>query len=45
MISCANDPGYIQTFISFTLFDLSNRKHSPKSISGQQHPQILPQSN
>jgi hypothetical protein len=29
-ISCAYAPGYIQTFISFTLFDLSNRKPSKK---------------
>jgi hypothetical protein len=27
-ISCAYAPGYIQTFISYTLFDLSNRKPS-----------------
>jgi hypothetical protein len=27
-ISCSYDPGYIQTFISYTLFDLSNRKPS-----------------
>jgi hypothetical protein len=27
-ISCAYAPGYIQTFISWTLFDLSNRKTS-----------------
>jgi hypothetical protein len=27
-ISCAYAPGYIQTFISFTLFDLSNRRSS-----------------
>jgi hypothetical protein len=27
-MSCAYSPGYIQTFISFTLFDLSNRKPS-----------------
>jgi hypothetical protein len=27
-ISCACAPGYIQTFISLTLFDLSNRKPS-----------------
>jgi hypothetical protein len=27
-ISCAYAPGYIQTFISLTLFDLSNRKSS-----------------
>jgi hypothetical protein len=26
-ISCAYAPGYIQNFISLTLFDLSNRKH------------------
>jgi hypothetical protein len=25
-ISCAYDPGYIKTFLSWTLFDLSNRK-------------------
>jgi hypothetical protein len=25
-ISCAYAPGYIQTFISLTLFDLSNKK-------------------
>jgi hypothetical protein len=31
-ISCAYAPGYIQTFISFALFDLSNRKPSNKSI-------------
>jgi hypothetical protein len=32
MISCSYAPGYIQSFISFTLFDLSNRKPSKKSI-------------
>jgi hypothetical protein len=26
VISCAYAPGYIQTFVSWTLFDLSNRK-------------------
>jgi hypothetical protein len=31
VISCAYDPGYIQTFISFTLFDLSNIMSSKKS--------------
>jgi hypothetical protein len=31
-ISCAYAPGYIQAFISFTLFGLSNRKPSKKSI-------------
>jgi hypothetical protein len=31
-ISCAYAPGYIQTFISFALFDLSNRRSSKKSI-------------
>jgi hypothetical protein len=30
-ISCAYDPGYIKTFISFALFDLSNRSSSKKS--------------
>jgi hypothetical protein len=30
-ISCAYAPGYIQTFISYTLFDLSNRKLSNNS--------------
>jgi hypothetical protein len=30
-ISCAYAPGYIQTFISYTLFDLSNRKLSKNS--------------
>jgi hypothetical protein len=30
-ISCAYAPGYIQTFISGTLFDLSNRKPSKNS--------------
>jgi hypothetical protein len=30
-ISCAYAPGYIQTFISYTLFDLSNRKPSKNS--------------
>jgi hypothetical protein len=30
-ISCAYAPGYIQTFISFALFDLSNRRSSKKS--------------
>jgi hypothetical protein len=33
MISCAYVPGYFQTFISFALFDLSNRRSSKKSIS------------
>jgi hypothetical protein len=28
VISCAYAPGYIQTLISLTLFDLSNKKHS-----------------
>jgi hypothetical protein len=31
-ISCAYAPGYIPTFISLTLFDLSNRKPSKNSI-------------
>jgi hypothetical protein len=31
MISCAYAPGYIQTFIRYTLFDLSNRKLSKNS--------------
>jgi hypothetical protein len=31
VISCAYAPGYIQILISFTLFDLSNRKLSKKS--------------
>jgi hypothetical protein len=31
-ISCAHDPGYLQTFISFALFDLSNRGSPKKSI-------------
>jgi hypothetical protein len=31
-ISCAYAPGYIQTFISLTLFDLSNRKPSKNLI-------------
>jgi hypothetical protein len=31
MIYCAYAPGYIQTFISFTCFDLSNRRSSKKS--------------
>jgi hypothetical protein len=30
-ISCAYAPGYIQTFISLTLFDLSKRKPSKNS--------------
>jgi hypothetical protein len=30
-ISCAYAPGYIQTFINYTLFDLSNRKPSKNS--------------
>jgi hypothetical protein len=30
--SCAHAPGYFQTFISFALFDLSNRRSSEKSI-------------
>jgi hypothetical protein len=30
-ISCAYAPGYIQTFISLTLFDLSNKKPSKNS--------------
>jgi hypothetical protein len=30
-ISCAYAPGYIKTFISWTLFDLSNRKTSKNS--------------
>jgi hypothetical protein len=30
-MSCAYAPGYIQTFISYTLFDLSNRKPSKNS--------------
>jgi hypothetical protein len=32
VISCAYSPGYFQTFISFELFDLSNRISSKKSI-------------
>jgi hypothetical protein len=32
VISCAYAPGYFQTFISFPLFDLSNRRSSKKSI-------------
>jgi hypothetical protein len=32
VISCAYDPGYFQTYISFALFDLSNRRSSKKSI-------------
>jgi hypothetical protein len=32
VISCAHAPGYFQTFISFALFDLSNRRSSEKSI-------------
>jgi hypothetical protein len=31
-ISCAYAPGYIQTFISFALFDLINRRSSKKLI-------------
>jgi hypothetical protein len=31
-ISCAHAPGYFQTFISFALFYLSNRRSSEKSI-------------
>jgi hypothetical protein len=31
-ISCAYAPGYFQIFISFSLFDLSNRRSSKKSI-------------
>jgi hypothetical protein len=31
VISCAYAPGYIQTFISWTHFDLSNRKTSKNS--------------
>jgi hypothetical protein len=31
-ISCAYAPGYLQTLISFALFDLSNKKPSKKSI-------------
>jgi hypothetical protein len=30
-ISCAYAPGYIQTFINYTLFDLRNKKPSKKS--------------
>jgi hypothetical protein len=32
LISCEYAPGYIQTFISFALFDLSNRRSSKKLI-------------
>jgi hypothetical protein len=32
MISCAHVPGYLQTFISFALFDLSNRRSLEKLI-------------
>jgi hypothetical protein len=32
VISCAYAPGYLQTFISFALFDLSNIRSSKKSI-------------
>jgi hypothetical protein len=32
VISCAHAPGYCLTFISFALFDLSNRRSSEKSI-------------
>jgi hypothetical protein len=32
VISCADAPGYFQTFISFALFDLSNRRSSKKLI-------------
>jgi hypothetical protein len=32
VISCAHDPGYFQTFISFALFDWSNRRSFEKSI-------------
>jgi hypothetical protein len=32
MISCVYAPGYFQNFISFTLFDLSNRRSSKKNI-------------
>jgi hypothetical protein len=32
-ISCAYAPGYIQTLIILTLFDLSNRKSSKNSTS------------
>jgi hypothetical protein len=32
VISCAYALGYFQTFISFALFDLSNRRSSKKSI-------------
>jgi hypothetical protein len=31
-MSCAHALGYFQTFISFALFDLSNRRSSKKSI-------------
>jgi hypothetical protein len=31
-ISCTHALGYFQTFISFALFDLSNRRSSKKSI-------------
>jgi hypothetical protein len=32
-ISCAYAPGYLQTFISFALFDLRNKRSSKKLIS------------
>jgi hypothetical protein len=32
VISCAHAPGYFQTFISFALFDLSNKRSSKKLI-------------
>jgi hypothetical protein len=31
-IACAHAPGYYVTFISFALFDLSNRRFSKKLI-------------
>jgi hypothetical protein len=31
-IYCAHAPGYLETFISFAFFDLSNRRPSKKSI-------------
>jgi hypothetical protein len=31
-ISCVHAPGYFQTFISFALFDLSNKRSSEKLI-------------
>jgi hypothetical protein len=32
VISCAHAPGYFLTFISFSLFDLSNRRFSKKLV-------------